>query len=233
MIGWVDDKIAGMLGVSSPSVEVVVSWAIPLGLAAATLGLYHLAQVYLLAPRSENQDVSKPLANVEHSAPSVKNEENHNDIGLKQQLINALAAREALAAAAGGPPLNISVIYDEYKVSNNRNELRLRFFPDTDDYETDALLVICYIYKQVMGLDKLRCSFVHGQISYLRANAPNSRVSVIERMSVFGLERDFGKIAIRDSYVERIDLSEGGNYRLTARGENRARAVAQDMIKRA
>lgn len=45
--------------------------------------------------------------------------------------------------------------------------------------------------------------------------------------------RDLGKNAIRSGYLERVDLSGGGSYRLTGFGEKHAEMIANDMIRRA
>lgn len=48
---------------------------------------------------------------------------------------------EAPAADRGhASTKDLSSIYEEYESSNNKKELRLKFPPDTDNYETDAYL---------------------------------------------------------------------------------------------
>jgi hypothetical protein len=51
VMGWLDDQIAAALGLSSPDGSTVVSWAIPVLLAAAILWTYHVAHTkWILAP---------------------------------------------------------------------------------------------------------------------------------------------------------------------------------------
>jgi hypothetical protein len=45
MLSWGDDRIAAWLGITSaPTISTIISWAIPVLLAACTLWIYHLAQ---------------------------------------------------------------------------------------------------------------------------------------------------------------------------------------------
>jgi hypothetical protein len=67
-----------------------------------------------------------------------------------------------------------SQLYEEYDVDTGK-ELRLRFLPDTNDQASDALLLICYVYKVIRNRDSLMIDFVHDQIEYLLQYAPNTR----------------------------------------------------------
>jgi hypothetical protein len=44
LVGWGDDKIAAVVGITSPEASTVFAWGFPIALAAGTLYLYHLAQ---------------------------------------------------------------------------------------------------------------------------------------------------------------------------------------------
>ena len=131
-----------------------------------------------------------------------------------------------------------SKLYEEYDV-NSSKELRLRFLPDTNDQASDALLLICFGYKCIRNIDIIRTKFVHSQIEYLLARASGSRQSSIARYmasispALGSDERDFGQKCIQEGTVVRVDLSKGGRYRLTNLGENKAKALARDLIERA
>jgi hypothetical protein len=84
----------------------------------------------------------------------------------------------------------------------------------------------------------MKIKFVHSQIEYLLAHAPGSRQSPIvgfmASISALGSdERDFGRKCVEEGTVVRVGLSEGGRYRLTNWGENKAKALARDLIERA
>jgi hypothetical protein len=131
-----------------------------------------------------------------------------------------------------------SRLYEEYDVGNGK-ELRLRFLPDTNDQASDALLLICFGYKCIRNMDSLRIRLVHSKIEYLLARAPGSRQSPIARFmasispALGSDERDFGRKCIEEGTVVRMDLAEGGRYRLTNSGEDKAKALARDLIERA
>jgi hypothetical protein len=50
VLGWGDDQIAEALGITSPSIQTIVTWAIPLALAFLTLWAYHLIQTHFFHP---------------------------------------------------------------------------------------------------------------------------------------------------------------------------------------
>jgi hypothetical protein len=128
-----------------------------------------------------------------------------------------------------------SQLYEEYDVENGK-ELRLRFLPDTDDQASDALLLICYGYKVIKKIDAIPSRFANNQIEYLLQNAPGTRqpyiVGIVASINI-GQKRDFGQKCIIDGDIERIALSRGGKYQLTFQGENKAKALAREMIRRA
>ncbi len=127
-------------------------------------------------------------------------------------------------------------LYNEYDAANGK-ELRLRFLPDTDDQASDALLLICYGYKIIRKIDAIPRRFASNQIEYLLQNAPGTRQSYIAgfmaSINTLSQERDFGKKCKDEGTVELVALSEGGKYRITAWGENKARELACDLIARA
>lgn len=45
MLGWGDEQIASLLGITSPSFRTIVNWAVPLMLAGITLVIYHWIQI--------------------------------------------------------------------------------------------------------------------------------------------------------------------------------------------
>lgn len=55
VIGWGDDQIAAYLGITSPSAATALSWALPVGLAAITLWIYHLVVTSPAAPADRGQ----------------------------------------------------------------------------------------------------------------------------------------------------------------------------------
>jgi hypothetical protein len=125
-------------------------------------------------------------------------------------------------------------LYEEYDTAKGK-ELRLRFLPDTDDQASDALLLICYGYKIIKNVESIRVNFVNSQVEYLLQHAQNTRESPIYRFSnAMALsQRDFGTKCAGQGNVERIRLSQGGFYRLTSWGEEKAKNLARDLIRRA
>jgi len=131
-------------------------------------------------------------------------------------------------------------LYEEYDAANGK-ELRLRFLPDSDDQASDALLLICYGYKYgyklIRKIDAIPKRFANNQIEYLLQNAPGTRqpyiMGLMASINNISQERDFGQKCKDEGTIERVALSEGGKYRLTAWGENRAKALARDLIERA
>jgi hypothetical protein len=127
-------------------------------------------------------------------------------------------------------------LYEEYDREKWKC-LSLIFLPDSDDQASDALLLLCYGYKIIKNVESISAKFVNSQIEYLLQHAPNTRESPIYRFGnamAFTLsERDFGKKCVSQGNVERIGLSHGGFYRLTSWGEEKARDLARDLIRRA
>jgi hypothetical protein len=147
--------------------------------------------------------------------------------------------RESHPIHSDGDELDgLEKLYEEYDAANGK-ELRLRFLPDTRDQSSDALLLICLGYKYIRNIDRMRIKFVHSQIEYLLARAPGSRQSPIVGFmasispALGSDERDFGQKCVQEGTVVRVGLSEGGRYRLTDWGENKAKALAHDLIERA
>jgi len=61
MLGWGDDQIATAIGITSPSAQTAIAWAIPLLLAFITLWVYHLIQVRVLqAPTVAIHTIGNP-----------------------------------------------------------------------------------------------------------------------------------------------------------------------------
>lgn len=57
VIGWVDDQIGKALGLPTPSISAVMSWAIPFAVAGLTLWAYHFTQI---TRKDVNNTVSPP-----------------------------------------------------------------------------------------------------------------------------------------------------------------------------
>jgi len=97
-------------------------------------------------------------------------------------------------------------------------------------------LLICYGYKVIRNIDSILARFANRQIEYLLQNAPGTRQPYIVGVVAFinkGQERDFGRRCIIEGDIERVALSSGGKYKLTFQGENKAKALAREMIRRA
>jgi len=146
--------------------------------------------------------------------------------------IEARVRRTALGSLLGWDKL-----YEEYEAEPGKTELRLRFLPDTDEQILDTALLICFGYKVIRDLAAIRSAFVDSQIDYLRVNAPNSPR---QRNPLLGFESvlmslakpEYGKVVV-GTFIERIGLLEGGKYRITDFGEERAKNLALDLIRRA
>jgi hypothetical protein len=134
----------------------------------------------------------------------------------------------------GGDELDWEKLYEE---QDSASELRLRFLPDTADQASDALLLICYGYKVIRNIDAIPSRFANKQIEYLLQTAPGTRQPYIAgfmaSINNLAQERDFGQKCIIEGNIERIALSRGGKFQLTFQGENKAKALAREMIRRA
>jgi hypothetical protein len=134
-------------------------------------------------------------------------------------------------------------LYEVYKpdVSKNATKLRLLFLPDTDDCQTDSLLVICFLYKTITGADRMSRHFVDTQVMYLLQHAPNTPLvrkhpimqSFLQLHLIAAGTDNIGSAAVGAGLVELVNLASGGSYRLTPSGEEHAKAVAQRMIQQA
>ena len=137
-------------------------------------------------------------------------------------------------AAAPPRPSDGSHNWDAlYEVNNGK--IRLRFVPDTDKSQTDTLLLVLYGYKLLLSADRVRIAAAHNEVRRALLEAPNRRTGPLAALDSIHLAApiDFGRAAIDDGYLERVSLSEGGLYRLTADGERYARRLALDLVRRA
>jgi hypothetical protein len=123
-----------------------------------------------------------------------------------------------------------------FRITNDKSTVSLRFFPDTGPTKrADALLLIIYGYKLLLGIDSVKQSVATFAVNEALASAPNSPVPhfIAQMYSVMFYDQDYGLEYVRCGFLEVIGLSKGGFYRLTPDGETRAEQMAKDSISRA
>jgi hypothetical protein len=216
VMGWIDDKIGEGFGLTSPSVSAVTSWLIPFAFFFVCFYLYHFLYSRFLAPRVPaltavtRSDLIQPDTPSPHKAGPPPTRPKSNAIDGWQKL------------------------YEEYE-ERGKKELRLRFLPDTGDNKiNDALWLICYGYKALLNRETVPVALVHSQLTSLRWNDPtvNDFFALMARHVSASKSIDYGSSAV-GLFVQRIGLLEGGKYRITELGENHAKELAEDLIRRA
>jgi hypothetical protein len=127
-----------------------------------------------------------------------------------------------------------------FAIGDDGRSVWLKFLPDTKHYRADALLVIVYGQKVLLGTPRIRIEAAHAAVDKTVQNAPNRpRTSNAFLASVLVM-RQLTEAANLDwidecvpQYLERVGLSRGGFYQLTQDGERRAAGLAYDLIRRA
>jgi len=123
-----------------------------------------------------------------------------------------------------------------FRVSADKTEVTLRFFPDSGTKRRDdALLLIVYAYKIILGYSKIHQIYAHSALNEMLRVAPGSPLSPIEKMMFIipSNEKDYGANLVDGGYLRRDSLSKGGYYSVTSEGETRARYLSIDAIERA
>ncbi len=124
-----------------------------------------------------------------------------------------------------------------YELADNGERVRLRFLPDTEDQQDDAVLLLVLGHKVTKGEGRAFVGAVHFEAKRAMHHAPNSRVPPPLRdmsfMRSVVRQADLGRKHVDAGLLRRVGLSRGGFYGLTERGEEDARAIAGDLIRRA
>jgi hypothetical protein len=119
----------------------------------------------------------------------------------------------------------------------DRSEVFLRLFQDTGPTKrADALLLIIYGYKLLLGIDSVKLRVANLAVNEALGTAPNSPVPLFLNpifQSGLGYDHDYGLEYVNCGFLEATGLSKGGFYRLTREGESRAEQLAKDLISRA
>lgn len=233
VIGWTDNRIGELIG---PNALLVISWVLPVALAIATLfAFYHFilwrhqlagGPSPSLPPSNVAAAVSAPIAERGKQMGSEKKTEAKSDVPDDQKI-----------EVSSDAPENWERLFSiEVDPEKNTRSLRLNFLPDTKKYKADTLLLVVYGYKVLLDLPKVSVRHAHWLVSYTVNSAPNKPTGgmawLLGPLSSMHETDDYADEYLR-SYLERIDLSQGGRYRLTEDGERQARALAYDLIRRA
>lgn len=123
-----------------------------------------------------------------------------------------------------------------FRVSVDKREVTLRFFPDTgSEKRNDAILLIVFGYKRILKANRVHQNYVHTALYDMLRNAPGTPLSPFERLMhvIPNNEYDHGKKLIDDRLLGRDGLAKGGYYFITDEGEDRAHQIAVDSIERA
>jgi hypothetical protein len=220
--GWGDEQIAAWFGITSPSLSVVFSWSFPFILAATSLFAFYRFIIwhhqYVDAAEGSSK-VSLPVkrANVPPKKQMTEPEQKPKSKALSVQP-NAPRDWERLFAVG------------------DDDTIWLKFLPDTKNYKADTLILILYGYSVLMNFEKVNVRHAHAQVQKTIDGAPNKPGNAMNWL--------FGPLAaLQDNYeyadnlltwaLERIDLSQGGRYRLTNSGQDKARTLSSDLISRA
>lgn len=125
-----------------------------------------------------------------------------------------------------------------WSIADDNQSIRLNFFPDTKQRSADAVLLVVYGYELLLSATKVPARAVSSEMQRALHAAPGSPLSPMLRLtgtvySALGEKTDCGSYHLERGNLERVDLSRGGSYQLTADGESHAFHLAWDAIKRA
>ena len=114
----------------------------------------------------------------------------------------------------------------------------MRFLPDTEDQQDDAVLLIVLGYKTMEGRDRASARLVNMETQRALHEAPNSRVSPYSKTTPLAQRiaqpiPDYGNRHVDSGLLRHVELAQGGYYELTQDGEERARTLALNLIHRA
>lgn len=160
-----------------------------------------------------------------------------------RQPSRAPTAAAPLLAPAAPPPAepDWGKLYRLQKWGDGKVSVRLRFLPDTRNQQDDAVLLVVFGYKAMAGRDQVYASTVNQETQRALHDAPNRPLIPLSSLSMTAsvFERakqpipDYGHGPADSGFLRRVHLIRGGYYELTADGEERARTLALDLIRRA
>jgi hypothetical protein len=127
-----------------------------------------------------------------------------------------------------------------FAIGDDGRSVWLRFLPDTKNYRADTLLLIVYGQKVLRDVSRVRIDAAHAAVEKTVSNAPNrfnTTSGFLTAMMLIGQMQAAANLDWVDKcvpeYLERVGLSQGGFYQLTADGKSRAAGLAYDLIRRA
>lgn len=125
-----------------------------------------------------------------------------------------------------------------YEIVDPGSAVRLRFLPDTESQKENTILLVVLGYKVMRETNRVDIQTAHAETERVMLEAPNSSIprvlAPLYLMSVSLKSRmDLGQRLISQGYLERVGLSAGGYYELTAGGIEKAESIASDLIRRA
>lgn len=113
-----------------------------------------------------------------------------------------------------------------------RDVLQLRFMPDNDKPIRGAVLLLCLGYKVILGIDRPKTRAVHWEVDRALIRSRTGLHSAIAAANAIQ-QNDHGYELVKDGYLSRVGLAEGGRYHMPDFTEREAIKLARDLIARA
>jgi hypothetical protein len=128
-----------------------------------------------------------------------------------------------------------------FAIGDDGHSVWLRFLPDTEKERPDALLLIVYGHKVLLGNSRIGIHAAHAavrktiDVSPTKAyhNQASPWAQLAAGLSVLSVMSEDFSAGLIGTYLRRVGLSQGGMYELTENGERRAASLANDLISRA
>src|ERR1700676_885987 len=124
-----------------------------------------------------------------------------------------------------------------FAVGDDGRSVWLRFLPDKKSPKADALLLIVYGHKVLLGESRVNMRSAHAAVRKTVDNAPNNYSTssawsgLIATMVALQQENNDYANEYVGSYLERVGLAQGGMYQLTDFGMQEAIPLARDLIR--
>jgi hypothetical protein len=130
-------------------------------------------------------------------------------------------------------PPNLDKLFDQ----DERGFIQLRFMPDTERENEDALLLIVYGYKVLGGHEDIKASTAESSLRrsgglYKKPRNFGEQVAGVMFRTVLDFE-EIIRTCVSDGAITKYKLAQGGYLAITETGMIIAGRLADDLIKRA